>query len=204
MKLTKKMVLTIGREYGSGGRVIAETVGKALNIPVYDKNMLADIAKQSGMAEDRLKDEDERLSNPFFEPYIPYGIDTGSVGERLFTSQSNLIRKKAANESCIFVGRCSDDVLREYDDCFHVYIFAPRVDRIKRIMEVEDIADSLAAEKILKKMDKQRKSYYQFYTDRRWGSTEGKDLMINSSASGIEGAADLILSFLVIKGYVED
>lgn len=203
MKLTKKLVLTVGREYGSGGRVIAETVGKELGIPVYDKNMLAMVAKKSGMNTDVLESEDERLANPFFEPYIPYGIDTGSMSERLFTMQANIIRQKAAEDSCIFVGRCSDDILRDCEDCFHIYVYAPRIDRIKRIMEVEDIADSLAAEKILKKIDKQRKSYYQFYSDRKWGSTEGKDLMINSSTTGIEGAASLILSFLSIKGYIE-
>lgn len=204
MKLKKKVVLTVGREYGSGGRVIAEAVGSALNIPVYDKNMLITISKEKGMDVNQLESEDERLTNPFFEPYIPYGLDTGSIGEQLFNSQSALIREKAATESCIFVGRCSDDVLRNETDCFHIYIYAPRIERIKRIMSVEDISDSLAAEKILKKIDKQRKSYYQFYTDRKWGSTEGKDLMINSTTTGIEGAANLILAFLHTKGYLED
>lgn len=203
MKLKKKLIVTLGREYGSGGRVIAETVGKELDMPVYDKNMLALVAKKSGLDHDRLVSEDERLANPFLEQYIPYGIDTGSVGERLFTGQSNIIRQKAAAESCVFVGRCSDDILRDYEDCVHIYVFAPRIDRIKRIMQVEDIADSLAAEKILKKVDKQRKSYYQFYTDRKWGGTEGKDLMINSSSTGIDGAVNVILAYLCIKGYIE-
>ena len=203
MKLKKKVILTLGREYGSGGHAIAETVGKALDIPVYDKNMLQLAARKGGLNQDYLESEDERLANPFIEPYVPRSPEFGSLGEQLFTLQSKIIREKAEQESCIFVGRCSDDILKKYDDCFHIYVYAPRIDRIKRIMEVEDIEDSLAAEKILKKIDKQRKSYYQFYTDRKWGATEGKDLMINSSATGIDGAAQLILTFLQMKGYIE-
>lgn len=204
MKLAKKINITIGREYGSGGHAIAEKLGEKLNIPVYDKNILSLASEKSGVVETQLENEDERLSNPFFEPYVPYGIDTGSLSERLFVTQSKIIREKAGSESCIFVGRCSDDVLREWDDCIHIYIYAPRIDRIKRIMEVEDISDSLAAEKILRKIDKQRRSYYQFYTDRKWGSTEGKDLMINSSTLGIDGCVNLILSYLYEKGYLSE
>lgn len=203
MELKKKLIITIGREYGSSGKVIAEKLGEILSIPVYDKNMLTIAAKQSGIKEDYLESEDERLTNPLFEPYIPFGMDNGSMGERLFDIQRRIMKEKAETSSCIFVGRCSDQILSEYENTFHFYVYAPRIARIKRIMEVEKIAECGAAEKILKKVDKQRKSYYQFFTDQKWGSTEGKDMMLNSGTLGIDGVVQVILDFLKVKGYVE-
>lgn len=204
MKLNHKVLITVGREYGSGGRVISETLGKDLNIPVFDKNMIAMIAKEHGLDEDILTSSDERLSNPFFEPYSPYNANSGSISERLFLLQSKIIQEKAQEGSAIFVGRCADEILREYEDVIRIFIFAPRNDRIKRIMEVEDIADVLAADKIVKRTDKARKSYYQFYTDRKWGSIDGMDLILNSSALGIEESVHLIEDFLRRKGYLQD
>lgn len=203
MELKKKLIITIGREYGSGGKAVAEKLGERLSMPVYDKNMLTIAAKKSGIDENYLASEDERLTNPLFEPYVPFGVDNGSLGERLFDIQRKIIKEKAEASSCIFVGRCSDQILWGYDNTFHFYVFAPRIQRIKRIMEVEQIQERSAAEKILKKVDKQRKSYYQFFTDRKWGSTEGKDLMLNTGTLGVEGAVQVIIDFLKVKGYVE-
>ncbi len=204
MNLEKKLLITIGREYGSGGRMIAEKLGEKLDIPVFDKNMLSMIAKKHGFDEDTLVSEDERLSNPFFEPYIPYGLNSGALSERLFTMQSRIIREEADKGSAIFVGRCADDVLKKYDGLVRIFIYAPRNDRIARIMEREQIEDNLAADKIVKRTDKARKSYYQFYTDKKWESYATKDLMINSSILGIDGTVDLIISYLKRAGYVSD
>lgn len=202
MELKKRLILTIGREYGSGGRAVAEKLGEALSLPVYDKNMLTIAAKESGIDETILASEDERLVNPLFEPYVPFGVDNGSMGEKLFDIQRRIIKEKAEHSSCIFVGRCSDQILEGYDDTFHFYIYAPKIQRIKRIMEVEQIQERAAAEKILKKVDKQRKSYYQFFTDQKWGSTEGKDMMLNSGTLGVDGVVQVILDFLKMRGYV--
>lgn len=203
MELKKRLIITIGREYGSGGRAVAEKLGEILSVPVYDKNMLTMAAKKSGIDETILASEDERLVNPLFEPYVPFGVDNGSMGEKLFDLQRRIIKEKAENSSCIFVGRCSDQILEGYDNTFHFYIYAPKIQRIKRIMEVEQIQERAAAEKILKKVDKQRKSYYQFFTDQKWGSTEGKDMMLNSGTLGIDGVVQVILDFLKMRGYVE-
>ena len=203
MKLKKKVLVTIGREYGSGGKKIAEALGKDLGIPVYDKNLLKIIAEKHDIDADLLENDDENLSNPFFEPYFTYGIDTASRSSRLFSLQSRIIREKADKESAIFVGRCADDVLSDYDDVVSIFIYAPKDVRIKRIMRTEDIADSLAAEKILKRVDKARRSYYQFYTDRKWGTTDGHDLIINSACLGLKGTLEFIEDFLVRLGYVE-
>ncbi|MEE3420053.1 MAG: cytidylate kinase-like family protein [Lachnospiraceae bacterium] len=204
MRLTKKVLITIGREYGSGGRVIGETLAKDLDMPCFDRNMIAMIAKKHGLDEDALNSSDERLSNPFFDPYAPYGMDAGAISERLFLLQSNIIREEADKGPAIFIGRCANDILRDYQDVVNIFIYASRNDRVERIMKVEEIDDSLAAAKIVKRTDKTRRSYYQFYTDKKWGSTEGMDLMINSSAVGIPGAVRVIEAFLKEKGYVTD
>lgn len=203
MKLLKKVIITIGREYGSGGKAIAEALAKDLGIKLYDKNLIELIAERHNIDPDVLEATDERISNPFFDPYISYGIDTASRSSRLFALQSNIIREAANEDSAIFVGRCANDVLWEYPDVIRIFIYAPKLDRIQRIMVKEGIAEDLAAEKIIRRMDKARRSYYQFYTDKKWGSSEGMDLLINSSVLGIEGTAGLIEDFLVRKGYIE-
>ncbi len=134
MKLTQKVLITIGREYGSGGRMIAEALGKDLDIPVFDKNMITMIAEKHGFDEADLESDDERLSNPFFEPYIAYGVDTASRSSRLYALQAQIIREEANKGSAIFVGRCADDVLQNYPCLVNIFIYAPRLDRIKRIM----------------------------------------------------------------------
>ena len=204
MKVKKKFLITVGREYGSGGKVIAEQIGKDLDIKVYDKNLIEMIAKKHDLDKDTLVNDDERLSNPFFEPYINYGIDTASRSSRLFALQSQIIREDANEGPGIFLGRCADDILWEYPDVIRIFIYAPKADRVERIMNVEGISESLAAEKIIRRMDKQRKAYYQFYTDKKWGTPEGMDFMINSSALGIDGTVKLIEEILKMKGYIED
>lgn len=203
MKLLKKVIITIGREYGSGGKAIAEALAKDLGIKLYDKNLIELIAERHNIDPDVLEATDERISNPFFDPYISYGIDTASRSSRLFALQSNIIREAANEDSAIFVGRCANDILWEYPDVIRIFIYAPKLDRIQRIMVKEGIAEDLAAEKIIRRMDKARRSYYQFYTDKKWGSSEGMDLLINSSVLGIEGTAGLIEDFLARKGYIE-
>lgn len=203
MKLIKKTLITIGREYGSGGRATAEALSRDLNIPVFDKNMISMIAKKHGYDEDALIASDEHLSNPFFEPYSPYGLDTGSISERLFIAQSEIIREEAKKGSAIFVGRCANDVLRKEEGLVNVFIYAPKVKRIERIMSIENIADSLAADKIVRRTDKGRRSYYQFYTDKKWGSTDDMDLMINSGPLGIDGTVGVIEDYLVRRGFAE-
>lgn len=192
----KKFVITIGREYGSGGHAIAELISKQLNIPLYDRNILALAAQESGISEERLKDSDERVSNPFFEPYLLNQYDYYNMSQKLFLMQCDIMKKKAAEGSSVFVGRCSDDVLRDVENSFHFFIWAPVEDRISRIMKVENLDNYFAAERMVKQVDKQRKSYYQLYTDHRWGSYIGKDMVLNSSVLGIQKTAQIIIDFI--------
>ena len=203
MKLKKKVLITIGREYGSGGRVTGETLAKDLNIPVFDKNMIGIIAKKHGFDETTLSNEDEKLTNPFFEPYPSYGIESGSLAERLFVMQSQIIKSEADKGAAVFIGRCANNVLKKYSDVVNVFLYAPLEDRIRRIMQTEGFTEEDAAEKAIRRIDKKRRSYYQFYTDNRWGTTDGMDLLIDSSTIGIENCAALIEAYLNIKGYIE-
>lgn len=204
MKLCKKVLITVGREYGSGGKSIADKLSHDLNIPIFDKNMLSIIAQKHGYSEDALASSDERLGNPFFEPYPSFGMDTGSISDKLYIMQSEIIREEANKGSAIFIGRCANDILEKYDDVVNIFIYAPKMTRIQRIMEVEDISDSTAAEKILRRTDKARRSYYQFYTDKKWGSSEGMDLLINSASLGIDGSVRLIEDYLRLRGYLDN
>ena len=194
-----KVVVTIGREFGSGGREIGEKLAKRLGIAYYDRNILDMVAEKSGIDKKYLEAEDEKASNAFDEPYVPHWLDTGTLSERLFRMQSKIIREKAEVESCVIVGRCSDVLLQERKDAFHIYIYAPLEDRISRAMKVFEIEDRDKARKIVKKADKARRTYYQYYTDERWGSREGKDLLINSSTCGIDGAVEMIERLLEVK-----
>jgi cytidylate kinase len=159
------------------------------------------IAKKHGYDESALAASDEKLTSPFFDSYFPYGTESGGISEKLFLLQANIIKEEAEKGSGIFIGRCANDVLREFDNVISIFIYAPKADRIQRIMEVDGISEPAAAEKIIKRMDKTRRSYYQFYTDKRWGTTDDMDLMINSSALGIDGSVNLIEDFLYRGGY---
>lgn len=204
MELTKKVLITIGRDFGSGGRETAETLGKELNIPVFNKNMLGIIAKKHGYDEATLLGEDEKLTNPFFEPYPSYGMESGSLAERLFVMQSKIIREEADKGSAIFVGRCANHVLRKYPDTVNIFLYAPKEDRVARVMKLEGFQEQEAAEKAVKRIDKQRRSYYQFYTDNKWGTTDGMDLLIDSSRVGIQNCPALIEAYLKVRGYLKD
>ncbi|MDD2971481.1 MAG: cytidylate kinase-like family protein [Lachnospiraceae bacterium] len=198
----EKFVVTIGREFGSGGNEIGKKLAEKLGIGFYDRNMLNIVAEKSGIKEQFLEREDERASNPFDEPYIPYGIDTGSLSERLFKMQTKLIKEKVEEESCVIVGRCSDYILRNMERACHVFIYADLGDRIARVMERHHV-DEDSAYKIIKKQDKIRRSYYQYYTDHKWGTQEGKDLMINKSSTGVDIAVNIIIQYLKGKGYID-
>lgn len=199
--MDKKVVITIGREFGSGGHEVGEKLAKRLGISFYDKNILELVAQSSGIKEEFLEKEDERPVNPFFEPYTPYGVEGGSIGSRLFAMTRKIIKEKAEAESCVIVGRCSDIILEDMDDVYRIFIYAYMDDRIDRICERYQIEDRKEAKKLIKKTDKARRSYTYFYTDAEWGSRDDKELMINTSAVGVDGAVELIVQFLKVLGY---
>ena len=192
-------VITIGRQYGSGGREIGEKLAKALGIEFYDKNLIDLVAEKCGYRIEVLQDADEKASNPMFSGYIPMGIDIGTVNDRLFWNQSAVIKDLAAKESCVIVGRCADYVLKDLENVLNIFIHAPLESRVNRIMDRYLIDIPSVAKKEIQREDKTRRSYYQFYTDRKWGGLDGKHLVIDSSVLGIDGTVALLKSMAEMK-----
>lgn len=191
-------IITIGREYGSGGFEIGKKLAEALGIGFYYKNLIDEVAKKSGIHIDMLNKADERPANPLTNPFLHPGYENGTLNDRLFWTQSEVIRELAEKgESCVIIGRCADFILRDHENVLKIFIQAPiekRIDRIadKYLIELRD-----EAKKEVLRNDKLRSTYYRFYTDGKWGDRARKDLIVNSSILGIDGTVEFI------KGFVE-
>lgn len=201
---TKKVIITIGRQFGSGGRLVGHRLAERLGIAYYDKELINLASKESGICGEFFEKADEKTSNSLLKAFT-MGFSMNSAlfqnndylsNESLFQIQSDVIRKVAAEKSCILVGRCADYILRDNKDCLSVFISARMEDRIKRALEYNDKLKSENAEEFIRKADKSRASYYNYYTDKVWGAAESYDLCINSSYYGIDKTVDYILSFL--------
>lgn len=190
----KRCIITIGREYGSKGRMIGEKLAEKLQISFYDRKILELAAIEMGYSEADLAEQDEFVEKKYF----PY--KTENLSEELFQVQSKIMIEKAKTESCVIVGRCSDIILKDFANVVHVFIYGDEDDRVRTIMERNRI-DEVKARKEMKKIEKMRRNYYQYYTDYSWGTRENKDILINSSTVGVDGAVELILSYLKIRGF---
>ena len=196
-------IITIGRQYGSGGREIAKMVAEKYGIPYYDKELLTRAAKESGFCEEMLASHDERPTNSFLYNLV---MDTYSFGynssfvdvpisQKIFLVQFDTIKKIASEGPCVIVGRCADYALSEFDNCVHVFIHSDEEHKIKRIMERNQVSEKEAKEMMVKK-DKQRQSYYNYYSSKKWGRADTYDLTINSGKLGLQGTVDLITQYI--------
>jgi len=194
----KHILINIGRQFGAGGKGVAEILGKRLGIPVYDNELLQQAAAESGFSPAFFKKSDEkrrlfRFGSLFglnrASAYAPSAID----GTELFKYQSDAIRDIAQKGNAIFVGRASDYVLRDMS-CLDVFICAPLPDRVARVCERTGMSAEEAEKYILKK-EKARRDYYNFYTFGDWGVAGNYDICLDSSLVGLEGCADLIIDF---------
>jgi len=196
----ENMYLTIGRQFGSGGREIGKKVAEALKIPYYDKELLAIAAEASGLSHQFLESYDEKPTNSFFYSLVmgQQNLLSGSQGvtvEQLAAkAQREAVQAVANKGSCVIVGRCADYLLRDRPGLIRVFICADWEKRIERVME-RDYVSAREAEEKLRRMDKTRASYYAFHTDKKWGAAESYDLCINSSRKGVDETAQMILSF---------
>ncbi len=197
-------IITIGRQFGSGGREIGEKLAAHLGIKCYDKELLSLAAKESGYCEEMIKNHDERPTNSFLYNLVmdtySFGYNASSfvdmpISHKVFLAQFDTIKKLADEESCIIVGRCADYALAEYKNSIHLFIYGEEECRIKRIMEKYQLTEAKAREMMLKK-DKQRQSYYNYYSSKKWGRADSYDLCINSSVLGIDGTVKLILQYI--------
>lgn len=187
-------IITIGREYGSGGRFIGRKVAQRLDIPFYDKELITVTAQQSGFCEQILESNDEKHISNLMYAISPVGrfVDNLPLNHRVFLAQFKAIQYVAQQGPCVIVGRCSDYALRERDDCVNVFVHAPFEERIKRVVKYYGVpADR--AEEVVKKTDKNRANYYNHFSDHKWGDLHGYHLCLDSHCVGIEGAVRLIL-----------
>lgn len=193
----KRILINIGREFGSGGKEVALTIGEKLGIKVYDNELITRAAEESGFSKDLFEKSDEKRSiwriSSFFGN-LRFGTAQNYVGDNeLFKIQSSVIRNIAEKESAIFVGRCSNYILRDME-CLDVFVTAPLEDRVRRIMERAGLDEEEARSRI-EKQDRTRSTYYNFFTFGNWGSARDYDLCIDSSLLGTEGTADFIIAF---------
>lgn len=190
--MSKNYIITIGREYGSGGFEIGKKLAEKLNIKFYDKNLIDEVAKKSGIHPDVINKADEKPANPLLNPFFNPVYENGTLNDRIFWAQSDVIRDIASKESCVIIGRCADYILGDHENVLRIFIQAPFEDRIQRVKDKYLIELPEEAKREVKKTDKQRRSYYEFYTDNKWGGRKGQDLIINSSILGIDGTVDYI------------
>jgi cytidylate kinase len=199
-----KYIITIGRQFGSGGRSIGQKIAEKLNIHFYDKELISIAAKESGTDPEIFKDVDEKAANSLLYSLSTgmYGFGSGfsamgdlPVNDKLYLLQHKIIKKIAENESCVIVGRCADYVLRENPDCVNIFIYADMAFRKEQSVKKHGI-DEARAEHIINKTDKSRANYYSFYSGQKWGMAENYDLCINSSKLSEDKIVDLIIDYI--------
>ena len=204
----KKLSITIGRQFGSGGKEIGMRVGELLGFRVYDKELLLLAAQKNGINPEALRRVEEKATNSLLYTLAMgsslygarnFGIDV-PINDQLFITQTDIIKKAAEEENCVFVGRCADYVLRNHEDRISVFVYADKEARIARIQEEHGV-DRDEAISLIGKTDKRRINYYNFYTGKKWGKPENYHLSIDSSLLGVEGAAQAIAQ--IAKLYME-
>ena len=201
--MAKKLIITIARQYGSGGREIGEIVAKKLGIPLYDKEIITEAASRGNLNEEIIRNTDECATNSLL-----YTLAMGSnivgttmhfgykmpLNDKLFILQSDIIKEYASEGSCVIIGRCSDYVLRDEDNILRLFIYGDLDHRKERVAKRHPEIKPAQIIDTINKTDKRRSTYYNFYTGNKWGKYDNYDFAINSSTLGIEGTADMIVT----------
>lgn len=197
-------VITIGRQFGAGGHEIGERVAQHFGIRCLDKELLSRAAKESGFCEEMIYNHDERPTNSFLYNLV---MDTYSFGynathfvdmpisHKVFLAQFDTIKKIAEEGPCVILGRCADYALSEKKNCVHIFIYGNEDEKIKYVCKKYNVNNAKAKEMCIKK-DKQRQSYYNYYSSKKWGRADSYDLCINSSVLGIDGTVNLIIQYI--------
>lgn len=199
----KRTIVTIGREFGSGGREIGKKLAEELHIAFYDKELLEIAAKESGISKELFENNDEKPTSSLLYSISvnPYGMGSVAgvqempISQKLFLAQFTAIQRIARNNDCVIVGRCADYALRSEPDCVNVFIHAPLQYRVERVKSSHEISSGEAHEMILK-TDKKRAAYYNSYSDKKWGDISGYHLAFDSSVLGVARSAALIRDFI--------
>ena len=205
--MANNTIITIARQYGSGGHDIGEKLAEELKIPFYDKELLERAAKDSGFCQEIFENYDEKPTNSFLYSLV---MDTYSMGHstaafaemplnhKIFLAQFNAIKDIAKEGPCVIVGRCADYALADFPNVVNVYLYADMQSRIARIARRHDVTDAKAKD-LIQKTDKGRASYYNYYTNKKWGEATGYDLCLNTARLGIDGSIHMIREFVAYK-----
>lgn len=186
-------IITISREFGSGGRFIGEETAKKLGIAFYDREIIAKVADDLGLSEKYVADRGEYApsKNIFSYAFIGRDINGNSIADQIYSYQQKIIKELAAKEPCVIVGRSADYILSERDDVLNVFIQGNKADKIVRIKEIYSKSDDEAA-RMIKDTDKKRSVNYRYCTDQEWGSRKNYDIVLNSSTLGYDNCIDVI------------
>ena len=189
-----QLIISVGREFGSGGRVIAEELAKRFNIPIYDRHLITDIAEKTGLTPEEIEKYNE---NP--KPHIIARSVRGysnSIEDNIAEMQFDIINKKAADgESFVVVGRCSETKLKKYPALVSLFVLGDMSEKVKRVMKVYSLSEE-EAQRLITKKDKKRKRYHNYHCTGHWGDSRLYDLSINSSRLGIEGTVDYLEEYV--------
>lgn len=193
----KKRIITISREFGSGGRTIGRQLAEKLGVPCYDKELIEKLAEQTGLAKKYIEEQGEYApsAHPFSYAFVGRSMNGLSMSDYLWNEQRKKIQELAQKESCVIVGRCADYILRDREDVLNIFIHAPQADRAKRIVDVYGETGT-EPKKRLREKDKKRAINYKYYTEQEWGRAANYHLTLDSSLFGIEGCVNLILEVL--------
>ena len=203
------LIITIGREYGSGGRQIGELVAKTLGIAYYDKKLITLAAQKSGLSDEFIANNEQRVRSGFMQNLAASAAYSSGffssqylpLSESIFISEAQVIRDIAAKESAVIVGRCADYVLRDDPNAVlvHLFVHAPMAARIRRESARTNTTPA-EAEKRIRQVDKERAAYYNFFSSKRWGDAQGYDLCVNTDGLEISDVAKLVLRYLELRG----
>ena len=200
----KKKIVTISRQYGSGGRYIGENLAKAMGVPCYDEKLIDMVAKESGFAQSFVAEKGERMTGSLLFNIASslsfannvFSTNNGvTLQDEIYFTQNRIIKELADKGPCVIGGRCADYILREREDCLNVFIFADNESKIERAEKYFNITRE-EAPAVLKKKDKARANHYKYYTDQEWGMASNYDLCLNSGLIGIEGCVKAIQQVL--------
>lgn len=203
--MSKECIITIARQFGSGGREIGEALAKALGVKCYDKELISLAAKESGVDPEVFNNVDEKATNSLLYSLSMglYSFGTGfnadrlPVNDKLYLLQHKIIKKLALDGPCVIVGRCADYVLRDCKNVVRLFICADMDYRIKRAVEKKGVKES-KAEQVINKTDKSRANYYNFYSGMKWGDPENYDLSVNRTKLTLEQAVGVIQGYLKV------
>lgn len=206
MSEERKTIITISREFGSGGRLIGQRLAERLGVPYYDKQLLDRIAEESGYSAEMIRESEMKAKNSFLYSLSSAmgvrdaGPESMSLNEKFFKAQFDTIRRIAEEGSCVIVGRCSDYILRTYPEASHIFIYAEEEDKIRRAVEEYGVPEE-SVHKLMKDTDKARANYYSYHTGRKWGEHQNYSLSIDSGFAEIEDIVDLIIRYNNVRLY---